>query len=319
VGNIDAFKSMSHKICSINNYAPSGSGYYFLGRTSGDSLDYHYGALSVASILYEVGNSWAESCSIFESSVYRPNLEALLYTTKLAMTPYRTSLGPDVLSIDATVSNDGDQVTINADVSDYAMTELSGKKGLSTAVQTIQSVKMYLDSHPYDASPSQPLSMTPSGGGSFSSHTESVSLSIDTTSIDGRHTICLVASDTDGYDGTVSCEYIDIPVKADATSTPQADEEPTTSDTNSTNLVEPSSTETDNITLPSTIPADIAARDNDGCPDISSEAVCNDADVCRWRSNKNKCVGICQGKQTEEQCVKHAMCQWDASLKCFRK
>ena len=319
VGNIDAFKSMSHKICSINNYDPSGSGYYFLGRTSGDTLDYHYGALGVASILYEVGNSWAESCSVFESSVYRPNLEALLYTTKLAMTPYRTSLGPDVLSVDVTVSDGGDQVTINADVSDYAMTELSGKQRLSTAVQTIQSVKAYLDSHPYDASPSQPLSMTPSGGGSFSSHTESVSLSIDTSSIDGRHTICLVASDTDGYDGTVSCEYIDIPVKADATV-----EEPPTADINSTNLAELPSTETtDNITPPlttETIPEDIVARDNDGCSDISSEVACNDVDVCRWRPNKDKCVGICQGKQTEEQCVKHAMCQWDANApKCFRK
>lgn len=330
VGNIDAFKSMSHKICSINKYNPSGGAYYFLGRTSGDTLDYHYGALGVASILYEVGNSWAESCSVFESSVYPPNLEALLYTTKLAMTPYRTSLGPDVLSIDVAVSDGGDRVTINADVSDYAMTELSGKKQLSTAVQTIQSVKAYLDSHPYDASPSQPMSMTPSGGGSFSFHTESVSLSFDTSSIDGRHTICLVASDTDGYDGTVSCEYIEIPVKADATLTPQdqggaiADEEPTTSDINSTNLAELPSTETtDNITpllTTETIPSDIVARDNDGCSDISSEVACNDADVCRWRSKKDKCVGICQGRQTEEQCVKHAMCQWDANVpKCFRK
>jgi len=209
------------------------------------------------------------------------------------------------------------------------MTELSGKKQLSTAVQTIRSVKAYLGSHPYDASPSQPLLMKPSGG-SFNSHTESVSLSIDTSSIDGRHTICLVASDTDGYDGTVSCEYIDIPVKADATLTPQeqggaiTDEEPTTEDTNSTNVAELTSNETDSTAVASTetIPGDIASRNNDVCPKIPSEEVCNNVDSCRWRKNinKSKCVNLCQGRQNERKCLKHSMCQWDSNMsKCSRK
>lgn len=313
VGNVDAFKSMSHKICSINGYDPSGSGYYFLGRTSGDTLDYHYGALGVASILYEVGNSWAESCSAFESYVFPSNLDALLYTTKLAMTPYRTSLGPDVMSMDVKVSADGNQITVSAEVSDYAMTELPKKAQLSTAVQTIQSVKAYLDSHPYDTSPSQPLLMTPNGG-SFKSHTESVSLSIDSSPIDGRHTICLVASDTDGYDGTVSCIYVDIPVKADATPTPaQATTPANETDTTATNVTDSAAAATNQM-----IP--IAPRDIDICPDIPNEEACTKAGICRWRENKNKCVGICQGRQTEQQCLKNSICQWDSNLpKCSRK
>ena len=315
VGNIDAFKSMSHKICSINGYDPSGSGYYFLGRTSGDTLDYHYGALGVASILYEVGNSWAESCKTFESYVFPSNLEALLYTTKLAMTPYRTSLGPDVMSMDVAVSTDGDQITVSAEVSDYAMTELPQKARLSTAVQTIQSVKAYLDSHPYDVSPSQPLLMTPDGG-KFKSHTESVSVTIDSSSIDGRHTICLVASDTDGYDGTVSCKYVDIPAKADA-STPaqqEGDETVTEEQTlNGDNSIDTTAAAT-NETIP------IAPLDKNICSSIPNEEACAKAGICRWRENKNKCVGICQGRNSEEQCLKHSMCQWDSNLpKCSRK
>ena len=345
VGNIEAFKSMSHKICSINGYDPSGSGYYFLGRTSGDTLDYHYGALGVASILYEVGNSWAESCSAFESYVFPSNLEALLYTTKLAMTPYRTSLGPDVMSMDVAVSADGNQITVNAEVSDYAMTELPQKARLSTAVQTIQSVKAYLDSHPYDASPSQPLLMTPDGGGSFKSHTESVSLTIDSSAIDGRHTVCLMASDTDGYDGTVSCKYVDIPVKADAAPTPTQEQEQSNEpineeqmSTNNNNTIAAIEIETDDnkptnetdtiiatnvtdtaaVATNQTIP--IAPRENDMCPNISNEEACTKAGICRWRENKNKCVGICQGRKSEQQCLKNSMCQWDANLpKCSRK
>jgi len=346
-GNHDAFKSMSHKICSINGYDPSGSGYYFLGRTSGDTLDYHYGALGVASILYEVGTAWAESCSTFESSVFPPNLDALLYTAKLAKTPYRTSLGPDVMSMNVTVSADGNQVTVSAEVSDYAMTALPKKAQLSTAVQNIQSVKAYLDSHPYDASPSQPLPMTTPSGQAFASHTESVSLSIDSSSIDGRHTICLVASDAHGYDGTVSCKYIDIPVKADTAPTPpeQGDEtttieEQTTNQNNLTNTTDTDTvidstdvttnttettetfraeTGTTTTAATQTVPA-AAPRNNGECLDISNEEACNNDIECRWKTNKSKCVGICQGRNNEGQCLKHPECKWDPNLtKCSKK
>ena len=56
----------------------------------------------------------------------------------------------------------------------------------------------------------------------------------------------------------------------------------------------------------------------DECLIIKSQVICIHVESCRWRSNKNKCVGVCQGKQDEEQCLKHSkQCRWDANLKCI--
>ena len=58
----------------------------------------------------------------------------------------------------------------------------------------------------------------------------------------------------------------------------------------------------------------------DECLIIKSQVICNHVESCRWRSNKKKCVGVCQGKQDEEQCLKHSkQCRWDANLKCIGK
>ena len=58
----------------------------------------------------------------------------------------------------------------------------------------------------------------------------------------------------------------------------------------------------------------------DECLIIKSQVICNHVESCRWRSNKRKCVGVCQGKQDEEQCLKHPkQCRWDANLKCIGK
>ena len=60
--------------------------------------------------------------------------------------------------------------------------------------------------------------------------------------------------------------------------------------------------------------------ENDECLIIKSQVICNHVDGCRWRSNKNKCVGVCQGKQNEEQCLIHSKhCRWDTNLKCIRR
>jgi len=302
VGNIDAFKSMSHKICSINEYEPSGSGYNFLGRTSGDTLDYHYGALGVASILYEVGFSWPESCERFEALVFQPNFDALLYTTKLAMTPYRTSLGPDVMTMNVDVSADGSLVTVTAEVSDLSMTQLPGKTSLATAEQTIQSVKVYFDSHPYDApppQPAQPLMMNPADG-SFDFHTEAVSLGIDTSSEDGKHMICLQATDSDGYEGTVSCQYVNIPVAAGTAAGEES--------TSTANV--PSS-----IGAPGLSTEPLSSTSSKICQGFKDEGSClrleNNGD-CRWKRAKSKCVDVCQGRKSEQKCLQESKCQWKA-------
>lgn len=290
---------MSHKICSINKYEPSGSGYHFLGRTSGDTLDYHYGALGVAPILYEVGYAWPESCERFEALVFQPNFDALLYTIKLAMTPYRTSMGPDVTKMDVEVSADGSQVRVNTEVSDYFMTELPNKLRLASAEQTIQSVKAYVDSHPYDSS-SQSLTMNPADG-FFKSHTEAASLDIDTSSLDGKRMICLQATDSAGYEGTVSCQYIDIPPTPDA-----AVQRP----------------ENNSAPSLSTEPASISSSASI-CVGFSDESTCLSNAECRWRANKGKCVDLCQGRKSPQQCVKESKCQWDSTAMplplCFKK
>ena len=311
-GNLASFMAISHKISSVNGYYPSGSGYNFLGRTSGDTLDWHYGALGVASILFELGSAWAQPCSSFETEVLPQNLEALLYTTKLAMTPYRTAMGPDVLSLRTArlfTFGGGPLATVRALVSDKAMTVLPRQADLASGDQRIDRVWAYVDSHPYDANPPPPRSMVPLDG-SLDSPSEEVAVTFDLSGLanpGGRHTVCVMATDADGYNGPVTCAYIEGfggDISADAITNSTAAGNSTSTVGNSPLLwTQKRVGDGDYEEVPSN-------ETSPSCLGLDSEQCAADPS-CRWREEKHKCMEVCQRRTTRDNCEKAKACTWD--------
>ncbi len=91
-----------------------------LYAASGSTDDWTYGALGTASFTFEMGTTFFQSCSSYESSVAPSNLPAILYAFKAARRPYQAPAGPDSLgvSVSASAVSAGATVTLKATADD---------------------------------------------------------------------------------------------------------------------------------------------------------------------------------------------------------
>ena len=89
-----AMQTLGRKFAFFNGYMPQQSiGLY---ATDGTSDSVSYGELGVAAFTMELGTSFFQSCTSYESTVKPKNLPALMYAAKVVRTPYLTPAGPDV-------------------------------------------------------------------------------------------------------------------------------------------------------------------------------------------------------------------------------
>lgn len=91
-----------------------------LYAVDGSTTDFAYGEFGVATYTFEVGTSFFQSCSSFESSIVQQNLDALLYAAKAARRPYQLAAGPDTLSLSLSAArvDAGRPVTVTATADD---------------------------------------------------------------------------------------------------------------------------------------------------------------------------------------------------------
>jgi carboxypeptidase T len=75
--NSSAFQTLGRKIAYFNGYTPD-QWYSGLYPSSCIEINYAYGALGVAALEFEVGTSFFQSCSYFESTPLPKNLPALV-------------------------------------------------------------------------------------------------------------------------------------------------------------------------------------------------------------------------------------------------
>jgi len=208
----EALQALGRKINSFNDYKLwAGSQPDFLYEASGDTSDWAYGVLGVASLGFEIGDDWQQDCTTFEEEVVPMNLPALLFAAKTVSKPFSTIKGPDILELD--VRHVNGQIRVSAQASDSKMVNsIDNFPAFDTGNQAITNVVLYLDVHPDDYREGDVRWEMESVDGGFDSDEESVGLVLsarDNFSM-GRHTIYAQAEDSDGYKGPVTSVFVDI-------------------------------------------------------------------------------------------------------------
>ncbi|KAL7492278.1 hypothetical protein ACHAWT_001462 [Skeletonema menzelii] len=209
----DAYQAIARKMSFKNGYDLWASGFDFLYPVSGDSSDYMYAVMGVASMGLELGFNFYENCDTFEKDVLPPNLDVLLYAASIASRPFSLAKGPDVLDVRVDFNNNVDgEIVVTAVVSDGVMVNsLSGEPDHQTGGQDIVKVVLYLDVHPDDVQDEDlAWEMSPLDG-EFDSSEEIVEVSLSMRELSpGRHTLHVQAIDFDQYLGPVKSISIEV-------------------------------------------------------------------------------------------------------------
>jgi carboxypeptidase T len=200
-----AMQTLGRKLAWFNGYTPEqGVGLY---PTDGTSDDVTYGELGVAAMTFEIGTSFFQSCSSFESTIKPKNLPALVYMAKVLRTPYLTAGGPDVTSVKLSTNGvpAGTPVTLTANVTD---TRFNNSKG-TEPTQNITAAEAYIDVPPWMPG-ATPLALSAKDG-SFNSKTEVASATLSTTGLSkGKHLVYVRGKDASGNFGAISAVFLKI-------------------------------------------------------------------------------------------------------------
>ena len=203
--NHTELQTLGRKLGYLNGYQVCRAG-DCLYLAAGATDDWAYGQLGVAAYTFEVGDSFFQNCSSFETSIVPTNVASLLYALKAAHWPYQAPKGPD--SLEVTLSANlvplGATATLTsvADDTRYA----SGGYG-DEPVQHVAAARYTLDAPSWMAGTvSQPLS---AADGAFDEPIEELTGVVSTTGLaPGRHLVLVEAQDSDGNWGPPSAVFL---------------------------------------------------------------------------------------------------------------
>jgi hypothetical protein len=266
----ESLQALGRKVAYFPNYRLWGPGSDdFAYAASGDSSDYMYGKLGVASFGLEIGLDFYEDCDYFENAIVPKLLPSLLYAAKIANRPFHLVKGPDIVELDlvltSSTADDDDVVNV---VAMMAITVVASDSrmanGYVTGEQGVAYVRLYVDVHPndynVDGDDDVTFDMVPSSSSEDGSQTFVLELNLPNGLVPGRHVLFVQATDGDGYVGPVSSAFFDVEVIAeDATSSSSpATDAPTAASGPSS-----SSPSTDRPTYYPTLHPSVALRTND--------------------------------------------------------
>lgn len=202
-----AMQTLGRKFAFFNGYLPEQSiGLY---ATDGTSDSVSYGELGVAAFTMELGTSFFQSCTSYESTVKPKNLPALLYAAKVVRTPYQTPAGPDItvlkLSNKAATTGvtAGTPVTVTATAVDN---RYSTRKGTEPS-QAIAAAEVYIDTPPWMPG-AAPVALTAKDG-SFNATTEVATGAVSTTGLSkGKHMMFVRGKDAAGNWGAITASFL---------------------------------------------------------------------------------------------------------------
>lgn len=201
--NLAGLRGLAQKMGFASGFAACQN--CFLGPASGTSVDNIYEKLGIASYTFEIGSSFGQSCSSFESTVLPETLAGLLAGIKHTRRPYQTSLGPDVRNL--VLSNGAGSATLSA-VADDTQRAVNGGGEPVDAAQSISEVRFTVGDPPWIATQSFALS---ADDGMFDETSEAASALITTAQIPGGQGIVFVyATDSNGDQGPPSALFVDI-------------------------------------------------------------------------------------------------------------
>ena len=212
--NRDGLRTLARKFGYFTGYDACQSGADdCLYMTDGTTDDFAYGELGVPSYTFELGTSFFEDCSYFETSILSQTIDALTYAVKVAVKPYQMPSGPDVIRVTATpaLAGPGQPVILRAELDD-GRTPLGSYYG-TEPIQAIAVATYTLDAPSWitGTEPSAGPSVAMQPVGLFDAPREAATATIDTTGwASGRHTVFVQAMDAAGNTGPATAVSFDI-------------------------------------------------------------------------------------------------------------
>lgn len=224
--NSVALQTLGRKFGYFNSYQVC-NGPACLYGTSGTTDDFTYGAFGVASYTIELGNSFFEQCTAFQSTILPANLPALYYAAKAARRPYQNPAGPDALNVavSAATVTAGTPVQLTATIND---TRYNSNGWGTEPTQAIQAARYTIDAPAWTGATAIPMNAV---DGAFNNTTEAVAATVDTSGLAvGRHTLFVEGQDNAGNWGVLSSAFLTIS-DGSATPTPTPTATPTATPT----------------------------------------------------------------------------------------
>jgi murein tripeptide amidase MpaA len=124
-------------------------GRQILGPAGGTTVDFAHGELGIAAFTYEIGTSFQQSCSSFESTIWPRVRDSLIYSAKAAARPYAAPAGPEVTALNAFFDDSTGQILIEG-LADDTRFDRNGasEPPFSDPISPINSVVASLDLPP---------------------------------------------------------------------------------------------------------------------------------------------------------------------------
>ncbi len=203
--NGPALQTLGRKFAFFNGYLPQQAiGLY---PTDGSTDDFAYGELGLAAYTFELGTAFFQSCGVFENTIVPANMPALLYSGKVARTPYLTPSGPDALSValSESVVSPGTAVNLTATMND---TRFSANNGVEPS-QPIAAAEYYINTPPWITTTTPIAYPMTAVDGSFNQPIEAVQATVDTSNLSqGRHILYVRGRDAANNWGPVSAIFL---------------------------------------------------------------------------------------------------------------
>ncbi|HPX66023.1 MAG TPA: M14 family zinc carboxypeptidase [Anaerolineaceae bacterium] len=200
--NHNQLKTVSYKLAYYNNYKPQKSTRLY--ATLGSTDDFVYGEFGVPAFCVEMGVTFHESCSRFESEIWPDNQQTLLRGIKLARRPYMDSYGPEVTfnSIPANPVNPAQPMIVNVHIDDTLHSSYEG--GIPS--QNIVAYRYSFDK-PSWIEGANPVTVNRNIGKPKSD----VMFSVDVSHLSpGKHTIFVEGKDADGNWGIPTAAWFTV-------------------------------------------------------------------------------------------------------------
>lgn len=207
--NSAQLQTIGRKLGYYTGYAPT----QYLYTVDGDTYDWVYGKLGIASYLFEVGPTYG-SCSDFfppygcidgidgmPRNFWAENRPAFLFLHKTARTPYITSYGPDTQSVAVSPPSvpQGTPVQLTANVADH---RYSGDP-----LQPIAAAEYFVDAPGADGAGAAMAASDGSWGG----NSENVQATVATSGLSvGKHYILVHGKGNNGKWGPFTAVFVDV-------------------------------------------------------------------------------------------------------------
>ncbi len=202
--NMPELRRLGRKFGYFNRYSVCNTS-NCLYAVDGSTTDFAYGEFGVATYTFEVGTSFFQSCSYFESSIVQQNIDALLYAARAARRPYQLAAGPDTLSValSATHVDAGRPLTLTATADDTR--SYANGYGVEPT-QPISAGRYTVDRPSWEITATYPLSPT---DGALNSTSEGLWAAIDTSGwTPGKHAIFVESQDSGGSWGPPGAVFV---------------------------------------------------------------------------------------------------------------